>query len=262
MTAATINGVQYHYIDAGEGQPLLFVHGFPLSSAAWKKQIKPFQSSYRVIAPDLRGFGDSEASSGAVPMTQYAEDLYVLLNELNAGPTVVVAHSMGGYVALAFARKFPEMVRGLVLVNTKAGADTPEAAAGRRKSAEQVNADGPKSVVDGMLAKFFSPSNKDSALVNEVLDIMGAAKAPGVAGALLGMAERPDSTGFLPQIAAPTLVIAGDDDQVIPPAESKQLADGIRGAKLQTVPQAGHLVAMEKADEFNRILKDWLGGLR
>lgn len=262
MKAATLNGVEYHYVDVGNGAPLLFVHGFPLSSAAWKHQIKVFQSSHRVIAPDLRGFGDSAATSGAVSMTQLADDLHALLQHLNPGSVVLIGHSMGGYVALAFARKFPDLLRGLVLVGTKAGADTPEAAEGRRKTAAQVDAQGTQPVIDSMLPKFFSPSTRNPALADEVRGIMAAAKPAGVAGALLGMAERPDSTPYLPQVTVPTLVLTGADDQVIPPAESQKLVEGIRGAQLHTISGAGHLVAMEQPEEFNRIFKEWLGGVR
>ncbi len=128
----TLNGVEQNYIDAGQGVPLVFVHGFPLSSAAWQKQIDAFQSTHRVVALDLRGFGGSEARPGAVAMAQYASDLRELITQLGLGPVVLVGHSMGGYIALAFAREFPALLRGLVLVGTKAGNDTVEVAAGRR----------------------------------------------------------------------------------------------------------------------------------
>lgn len=258
MNAVTVNGAEYHYVDAGNGLPLLFVHGFPLSSAAWKHQIGALQSAHRVIAPDLRGFGDSEATAGAVSMDQYATDLHELLRHLSIASAVVIGHSMGGYIALAFARKFPKAVQGLVLVGTKAGADTPEAAAARRETAEKVMATGTQTVIDAMSPKFFSLAHNNAGETDEVRAIMSAAKPAGVAGALLGMAARPDSTPFLKQIDMPTLVVAGVDDQVISAAESKKMADALPNAKLELIPGAGHLVAMEKPEEFNRILTAWL----
>lgn len=258
MNAATLNGTEYRYVDVGEGLPLLFIHGFPLSSAAWRDQIETLQSSYRVIVPDLTGFGESEPPVGAVSMEQYATDLHELINHLSIDASVVVGHSMGGYIALAFARKFPKAVKGLVLVGTKSGADTPEAAKGRRDTANKVTADGTQIVIDQMLPKFFSLGHSNAEMTNHVQKIMAAASSEGVAGALLGMAGRPDSTPLLNIITAPTLVVAGVDDQVISAMESKKLADAIPNAKLELIPGAGHLVALEKPGEFNSVLMQWL----
>ena len=245
--------------DTGMGLPLVFLHGFPLSRGVWRKQIDAFRSTYRVIAPDLRGFGNSETQPGPTTMAQYAEDVHaLLLHQLTTGPVVVIGHSMGGYVALAFARQFPEMLRGLVLVSTKAGNDIAEAAAGRRAMAEKVKAEGVQVVIEAMAPKMLAVGDRDARLLEQVRGFMASSKPEGVIGALLGMAERPDATAQLAQIAAPTLVITGADDTVIPPAESEKLAQAIRGAQLEIIPGAGHLVAFERPDEFNRILEEWL----
>ena len=181
-----------------------------------------------------------------------------LLQQLTTGPVVLIGHSMGGYVALAFARQFPEMLRGLVLVSTKAGPDTAEAAAGRRAMAEKVKAEGVQVVVEAMAPKMLAAGNQDAEMVAQVLGFMAPSRSAGVIGALLGMAERPDATAFLAQISVPTLVITGADDTLIPPAESETLAQAIRGAQLKVIPHAGHLVAFEQPDEFNQVLKEWL----
>lgn len=254
----TLNGIEHEYADVGKGVPLVFVHGFPLSSAAWQKQIDAFRTSHRVIALDLRGFGGSAAPHGTVTMTQYAADVCALLRRLHTGPVVLIGHSMGGYIALAFAHEHPEMLRGVVLVGTKAGADTTEAAAGRRTAAERVEKEGTQSVVDAMAPKMLDPGNRDAQMADRVCEMMSAAKPAGVTGALLGMAERADSTPYLKQIDVPVLVVAGETDAVIPPAESESLACGIGSAELKLIPRAGHLAAFEQPGEFNRILKEWL----
>ena len=128
----TINGIQMAYTDKGEGIPLVFIHGFPLNRETWSKQVEAFRPNHRVIAPDLRGLGESEATPGPVSMGRFAEDLHSLLEHLDTGPAILIGHSMGGYVALAFAAAFPKALRALGLVSTKAGADTPEGAAARR----------------------------------------------------------------------------------------------------------------------------------
>ena len=259
---ATVNGVQLAYSDVGQGVPLVFIHGFPLSRGAWQKQLEALKSSYRVIAPDLRGLGESgSARTGqavGTTMTQFADDIHALLKQLNSGPVVLIGHSMGGYVALALARKHPDMLRGLVLVATKAGADTPEAAAGRRTTAQKVQAEGARVVVDSMAPKLLAASNKDESMARGVRAFMDRSKPDGVSASLFGMAERDDATEFLSQLKVPTLVITGGDDTVIPPAESEKMATAIKNSRLEVIPNAGHLVAFEKADEFNSVLRDWL----
>lgn len=255
---AMINGLQVAYTDEGEGAPLLLVHGFPLHRGTWSKQVEAFKASYRVIAPDLRGFGESEATAGPVPMSRFAEDLYALMHYLNTGPVFLAGHSMGGYVALAFAKAFPQALRGLVLVGTKAGADTPEVAAARRAVAKKVRAEGPSAVANTMAPMMLSASNMDAAVVASVQALMRPAKPEGFIGALLGMAERPDAGAWLGKIRVRTLVIAGTDDTLIPPSESEALMMAIPGAQLKLIPKAGHLVAFERADAFNEALWVWL----
>jgi pimeloyl-ACP methyl ester carboxylesterase len=191
-------------------------------------------------------------------MERYADDVHALLRRLETGPVVLAGHSMGGYVALAFARRHPELLRGLVLVATKAGADTAEGAAGRRATAAKVKLEGIDGVVGAMAPKMLAASNKDAAMAAQVRDFMEPSKPEGVIAALLGMADRPDSTPGLGRIRVPTLVITGADDTVIPPAESDALAKGIPGAQLRVIPNAGHLVAFERATEFNQALREWL----
>jgi pimeloyl-ACP methyl ester carboxylesterase len=255
---AMTNGVQSAFTDQGEGLPLVFIHGFPLSRGAWSKQVDAFQETHRVIAPDLRGFGESGASSGPVFMNRYAEDIHALLMHLGTGPVVLAGHSMGGYVALAFAKAFPELLRGLVLVGTKAGGDAPEVAAARRASAEKVRKEGIASVVESMAPKMLSAGNTDAGMALAVRNLMQPASPEGVIGALLGMAERPDAGAWVGMLRVPTLVVAGADDILILPSESQSLAKAIPEAQLTLIPKAGHLVAFEQPVAFNEALSVWL----
>jgi pimeloyl-ACP methyl ester carboxylesterase len=255
---ATTNGVQSAFTDAGEGLPLVFIHGFPLSRGAWSRQVDAFQPKYRVIAPDLRGFGESGASSGPVIMSRYAEDIHALLLHLGTGPVILMGHSMGGYVAMAFAKAFPDLLRGLVLVGTKAGGDAPEVAAARRATAEKVRKEGIASVVESMAPKMLSAVNTDAGMAQSVRDLMRPASQDGVIGALLGMAERPDAGAWIGKIRVPTLVVAGADDILILPSESQSLAKAIPDAHLTLIPRAGHLVAFEQPEAFNEALSAWL----
>jgi pimeloyl-ACP methyl ester carboxylesterase len=123
---ATVNGIQIAYTDEGQGLPILFLHDFPLSRGAWSKQVDEFKTRFRVIAPDLRGFGESESSAGPVPIHRFVEDLHALMEHLVTGPVILAGHAMGGLVALAFASAFPRFIRGLVLVGMTAGLESPE----------------------------------------------------------------------------------------------------------------------------------------
>jgi pimeloyl-ACP methyl ester carboxylesterase len=150
------------------------------------------------------------------------------------------------------------MVRGLVLVSTKAGKDTPEAAVARRATAENVQAKGVQEVIKAMAPKMLAADNHDRAMAEQVLGFMAPSKPAGVIGALLGMAERPDATVELARISVPTLIITGADDTLIPPTESEKLAQAIPDSQLNIIPHAGHLVASEQPDKFHHVLEEWL----
>jgi pimeloyl-ACP methyl ester carboxylesterase len=257
---ATVNGIRMAYTDQGQGPALLFVHGFPLSRGTWSRQVQAFSATHRVIAPDLRGLGETEATDGPTAMTRFAEDVHALVQHLGLGPVTLAGHSMGGYIALAFAKAYPQALAGLVLVGTKAGADTPEAATARRALAARVQAEGTSVVVDAMAPKMLAADNTDPVLAAAVRGYMKLATPTGVVGALLGMAERPDMGPSAGQIRTRTLVVTGTGDVIMPPAESEALAKAIPGAQLELIPGAGHLVALEAPEAFNAVLKVWLAG--
>ncbi len=253
-----MNGMKLSFEDVGAGQPLVFLHGFPLSRDAWRKQIETFGASFRVIAPDLRGFGGSATREGSTTMLEYASDVHELLQQLDTGPVVLIGHSLGGLVALAFASHFPEMLCGLVLVNTTAGPDSSEGAALRRAMASRIKEDGVDLIVRTAATTMLSTRSQNLNHIARVLGLMASANPAGVTGALLGMAERPDATPGLARIAMPALVIAGADDVIVPVEEAEKLVRGIRGSQLRIIPHAGHLVAFEQPKEFNRRLREWL----
>lgn len=257
-----VNGLRVAYTDEGQGAPLLFIHGFPLSRESWSKQVDGLAATHRVIAPDLRGFGASEAGPGATSMNRFAEDLFSLCLQLHTGPLTVIGHSMGGYIALAFEKAYPLFLSGLVLVSTKAGADAPEVAASRRETARKVRSEGIHSVLDAMAPKMLAATNTDLHMAQAVRHIMESANPHGVENALLGMAERTDERGYLKDIRIPTLVVTGADDSIIAPKESVDMADAIPEAHLEVIPHAGHLVAFEQSLAFNAALKSWLSSHR
>src|SRR5580704_16388012 len=231
---AVSNGMLNVYAQ-GKGSPLLFVHGFPLNNAMWHLQAEPFSKKYRVIVPDLRGFGESSVTPGTVTMEEMADDLHGVLHGVWVDqPVVFCGLSMGGYVAWQFFRKYRPQLRALILCDTRANADTPEGAAGRHKFAEDVLANGSQAAADAMLPKLMSPKTMERwpDLVANVQSMMLRNKPAGIAAAALGM--------------------------VAPPAEMQKMAEAIPQAQFVQIPNAGHLSPLENPDAVNGAINRFL----
>ncbi len=265
MDWITIGGVDLRYVDCGRGPAVLLVHGFPLDHGMWNGQIAALSPQYRVLAPDLRGFGRSAAGSEeAITMERHADDLAALLEALAIGePVVLCGLSMGGYIALAFWKKHRARLRGLILCDTRAGADTPEAAAARRQTAERVLQDGPAMLGESMLPRLLAPQTlqDNPPLVGLLRDMIAASQARGLAAALRGMAQREDFTPLLPAIDCPTLLLVGQQDAISPPAEMATMARAIPAARLVEIPAAGHLAPLEQPAAVNAAMLQFLAGL-
>jgi 3-oxoadipate enol-lactonase len=255
-----IDGLEIHLDERGDGEPLLLIHGFPLSGEMWDGTLERLEGRWRAIVPDLRGHGRSEVGDDA-SMERLAADLLALLDGLEERrPCVVVGLSMGGYVALELARRAPERVRALVLVDTRAEADEPDAAATRRETAERVEREGSATVAETMAEKLFGPSAPDS-LRQTWRRRIEATPPAGIAAALRGMARRSARFDVLEGWRRPALLVVGEEDTVTPPAAARRMREAAPHARLEVVPEAGHLVPVEKPAEFARILNDFLDSL-
>jgi pimeloyl-ACP methyl ester carboxylesterase len=251
--------------DVGQGPPVVLLHAFPLSRLMWRPQVDALRDSYRVITPDLRGFGGSLAFSGPPSVDQMADDVAALLDELKVqGPVALGGLSMGGYVALAFARRHAPRLRALVLADTRAEADD-EAARANRDRLMAFAADNPAgAVAEQMLEKLLgSQTRQQHPEVIEQVRSLAAAQAPaGVVQALQAMRDRPDAGPSLADIRVPTLVLVGGDDVLTPPALAESLVARIPGARLEVIDGAGHLSNLERPLRFNAALRGFLDGLR
>jgi pimeloyl-ACP methyl ester carboxylesterase len=243
----------------------MLLHGFPLSREMWREQLSGLGSLYRVIAPDLRGHGDSPAPEGVYTMDEMGDDVVELLDTLHiTEPVVLGGLSMGGYVALSLVARYPKRFRALILMDTRAGADTPEAAANRESTARSVLAAGSATpVVDAMLPRLFAPINLEQRpeRVEPMMAVMEKTSPRGIAGALRGMAIRPDRRAELPGIRVPTLVLVGEQDAITPPAEARAMAEAISGARLEVIPDAGHMAPYENFCAANAVILQFLNGL-
>jgi pimeloyl-ACP methyl ester carboxylesterase len=261
MPKIRVNDIELNVVDRGAGPTVLFVHGFPLNHTMWNAQLDGLAHSFRVIAPDLRGFGDSDVVEGTVSMEQFADDLNALIDTLGIdGPISLCGLSMGGYVAFQFVRKYSDRLKSLILCDTRALADTPDAASARLKTAEAVLAHGPYRIFQAMQPKLFAESTPitQPEIVDRVRAMILNTHPAGIAAALRGMAERPDSSPILSGIDVPTLVIVGAEDAISPPEELRQLAAAIPQAKYAEIADAGHMSPMENPTAFNTALQEFV----
>ncbi len=265
MQCAALSSVELAYVDCGAGTPVLLVHGFPLDHTMWNAQIEALADHCRVIASDLRGFGQSSLGDAdpkvGVSMERYADDLLEFLDALAIRePIVLVGFSMGGYVAWQFVRKYPSRLRALVQCDTKAAADTNEARAVRLKMADQISEWGSARVAEMMGPKLLARRSFEvrPEVVAEVRRVVEGTSPAAIACAQRGMASRPDMTGMLPSIRVPTLVLVGKEDAISPPAEMRAMADAIPNAQFVEIADAGHMTTMENPKAVNEALTSFL----
>jgi len=244
---------------------LVLLHAFPIGANLWEPQMRAIPKGWRLITPDLRGFGGSTEleSAASLSIADYADDVIDLLSELGLARAVIGGCSMGGYAAFALYRSKPDIVAALILANTRAGADSPESRANRRNMLTLVDREGPSGIAREMMPKLLGQTTKDTNASAEgtVRRLIKQQSPDGVRGAIQRMMDRPDSTPMLPSIAVPTLIITGAEDEMIPVDESRKMAAAIPGAKLVIVPGAGHLANLEQPDAFNDALNQFLATL-
>ncbi|MEO6437251.1 MAG: alpha/beta fold hydrolase [Tepidisphaeraceae bacterium] len=266
MPTRTVNATTLHYEESDDassgGTPLVLLHGFPLDRRVWEKQRAALSDRFRVISPDLRGFGKS-ASADAFTMQSLADDVHALLEAIGALPAVLGGLSMGGYVALEYVKKYPSDLRGLMLIDTKAEGDTPEGKDGRNKMVGLVRSKGSAAVAEAMMPKMLAPDTATiaPAVVRELGAIMEVCPPLTIEHALLAMRDRDDHTADLPSIAIPTLIIVGESDAITPPKVAQAMHAAIPHSQLAEIKDAGHMAIMEQPEQVNRAIRDFASRL-
>lgn len=258
---AFLNGINLAYDDVGNGPAVLLLHGFPLNRQMWRPQLAILVAAgYRVIAPDLRGFGDSDAMDGPCTMDLLTDDVVELLDHLAVEQAVVVGMSMGGYLLFNLLERYPQRVSVAVFAVTRCVADDEAGRARRRQLAADVVKFGPQVVADLFQELLFAPDTaaERPRLPEEVYSWMVNTASSGLAGGLLAMGQRRDATALLSAISVPSLAIAADQDRACPLEHPRMIAAGISGCRLCVIPDAGHLVNLEQPGDFNRALLAFL----
>jgi len=257
-----INDADIAYDDHGIGQPILFLHAFPLNRSMWQGQITALlqERRYRLVALDWRGFGASESNPELTTMEMLADDMAALMDALGMRQAILCGLSLGGYVAFAFLRKYPERVRGLILADTKPDADTEEGKANRERVAQLALSEGSSAVADLQIPRLLSAYTRQHHLEVEtqVRRMAEAATGSGIAAVSRGMAQRTDAHDLLAQISVPTLVLVGEQDELTPPTVAQGYAAQIPGAQFVVIPQAGHLSNLEQPEAFLQVLQQFL----
>ncbi|MGW6685152.1 alpha/beta fold hydrolase [Streptomyces sp. NPDC054961] len=262
------NGAALFFEDSGPrgGAPVILVHGHPFNRTMWAPQTAALTTAgYRVITPDLRGYGRSPVIAGTAPLAGLADDLAALLDGLGIEQAVVGGVSMGGQIALEMRLRHPGRIRALVLSDTSASPETPEGKTARRELAERLLAEGMKPYADEVIDKMLAPYNVTGMpeAAAGVTAMMYATDPRGAAAALRGRAERPDYRPVLAGLPAgvPCLIVVGRDDVYTPVAEAESLHALAAHSVLAVVERAGHLPGVEQPEAFNRVLLEFLAGL-
>jgi len=257
-----INGLAMNYQERGlpPGLPVVFVHGFPFSHAMWDQQMMALPQEYRAISYDVRGHGQSDAGDGQYSIEFFVDDLIGLLDHLGIRQAVICGLSMGGYIALRAVERHPERIRALILCDTRSEADSNEAKVKRAGQAKSVKQTGAKAFADGFVKAVFAPATfqNNPKTVDAIKAVIAGTSPLAIAGTLLALSSRPDTTASLSAINVPTLIMVGELDTLTPPAASEAMHKLIKGSTLQVIPQAAHMSNLENPALFNRHLTDFL----
>jgi len=259
---ALVNNIRIAYDDHGAGLPILFLHAFPLNRSMWVDQVKALldENRFRLVAPDWRGFGESDITTEVSTMEMFADDTAALMDALGIDGAILCGLSMGGYVAFAFLRKYPQRVSGLILADTRPGADTAEARANRENVAILAESEGTGAIADLQLPRLISDYTRQHFPVVELRtrQMIGAATSQGIAAASRGMALRGDSSDLLSAITCPTRVLVGEHDVLTPADTARDYAAKIAWAQFIVIPRAGHLSNLEQPQAFLQAVSGFL----
>jgi len=247
--------------DVGHGGvPLLLLHGYPLDRQMWAPQLAGLRG-HRVIAPDLRGFGESAGALAPRTLTEHADDMAALLDALGIPQVVLGGLSMGGYIALEFAHRHRDRLLGLVLADTKAESDDAAGRAGRDVAIATAERDGASVIATGMGAKLFAAATPPT-LREPVLARMAATPVAAIIAALAALRDRADHRALLPTLGGlPVLVLVGSEDVLTPPAVAHAMAEAVPGATMVEIADAGHLPSLEQPAVVTAALQRFLDAL-
>ncbi|AHV99045.1 alpha/beta fold hydrolase [Paenibacillus sabinae] len=257
METVRCEGIPICYSDQGQGEVLVLLHGFCGSSEYWEKVIPILQGSYRVIAPDLRGHGSSDAPLGAYTIEQMADDVLTLLDALDIPKVTLLGHSLGGYVTLSFAQRYASRLNAFGLIHSTGYPDSDEAKEKRLQAVAAIQSKGITDFVDGFVPGLFAPETVKSspALLQRAREIGYKTPPQGAVGAALAMRKRPDRRDVISASGLPVLLVGGEKDGLVP-LEKTFTADTPNVTKVVIV-RAGHMSLFEEPEQLADVIKDF-----
>jgi pimeloyl-ACP methyl ester carboxylesterase len=251
------------YDDLGHGAPLMLVHGFPLDGRVWRDVAELMARRYRVIVPDLPGFGRS-STAAAFTIDSLGDALLALADHLQLGRFSLAGLSMGGYVALGMVRRHPSRLASLILVDSRANADDDAGRLARDRMADTAQRQGTPAIVEQMLPRMLHPDAYASwpDVVDRVRSIMQDCPATTIAYACRAMRDRADCLPLLPQLPCPLGIICGDGDAITPPALARDLAQRRPGTRVRIIERAGHMAPVEQPEAVVEAMQQMLSEVR
>ncbi|HEY3257810.1 MAG TPA: alpha/beta fold hydrolase [Gemmatimonadaceae bacterium] len=254
--------MELKYEEAGKGYPVILLHGFPHNRSLWADQLFGLSDRCRVIAPDLRGFGESPTAP-PWSMEGFADDVAELMERLDIEKAVIGGLSMGGYVVFEFLRRYGDRVHSIILADTRSGADSDETRAKRRDLQALAHAAGPVAVADAQITGMIGATSRETRpdVVQRVHAMLAATSIEGIVGGLEAMMNRRDSTRMLPEITVPVLIVVGEEDALTPVKESRAMHAAIPGSTLAVIPKAGHVSNIENSAAFNSAMRNFLASV-
>ena len=251
-----INGISLSDEGVAGGLPVVLIHGFPFNRGMWGPQTLVLSKTFRVISYDVRGHGASEVGDGQYSVEFFVDDLISVLDHLKLKQAVLSGLSMGGYIALRAAERNPERVKALVLCDTKSQADGNEAKIKRAASVLSVKKNGSTAFAQEFVKAVLTENNLKTKpeLVRFVVGLISGNTSAGIAGTLLALAARTDTTAALSKMSFPALILVGDQDKLTPPSASEEMLKVLPKAEMGVIPQAAHLSNLENPEAFNEKL--------
>ena len=260
----SIHDINLAYDDMGKGPAVLLIHGFPLNRQMWQPQLQPLaDAGYRVIAPDLRGFGASDAPAGGYSMEGFADDIIALMDALQIERAVIGGMSMGGYILMNLLERYPDRVRAACFIATRSNADDEAGRERRKAMADEAERLGANPIIKIFAELLFAAETSHNCpeLIARVSSWMRETNPKGLAGGLFAMRDRKDYTPLLSSFRHPSLVIAGAEDRAAPAEAAQALISGLVDCQSRVIERAGHMVNMEQPEAFNETMIKFLNSL-
>ena len=258
-----IKGINICYDDFGSSEiPIIFIHGFPFSKSSWNAQTQFLKNYFRVIAYDIRGFGNSESGGEKFSIDLFADDLIEFMNILKIRKAIVCGLSMGGYILLNAISRYPDRFKAIILSDTQCVADTEEGKAKRLQTIAELEDGGIMNFAEGFTKAVFTEASVKTKqeMVAQILNTILSTKLTSLSQTLLALAQRDETCTTLTRIKIPALILCGEEDVVTKPAQSEALHKGIENSEFHLIPEAGHMSHLEQAEIFNQHIQGFISG--